>query len=230
MKMHNVTSLAFTLGLALLIAALLVDLPFGATPMTTGKAILEQAPASTGAANMVTSVVLGYRGLDTLGELSILFVAATAAGLVLGRQRNSRPLQDGGFILQTAAQLLFPFLLLLGIYIISHGHLTPGGGFQGGVILSVAFFLPLLAGSSTQLSDTAISIMEGLAGGAFIVIGLFSLTSQGHFLAPLLGTGNLGGLYSAGSLPLLYIAVGIKVGSEMAGLMGRMLEDEGETA
>ncbi len=229
-RINNLTGLLFTLGLTLLIAALLVDLPFGATPMTTGKAILEEAPARTGAANTVTSVVLAYRGLDTLGELSILFVAATAAGLVLGSAGRRQPIQYGGFILHTAAQLLFPFLLLLGIYIISHGHLTPGGGFQGGVILAVAFFLPLLAGSNNALGSTAITLLEGLAGTAFIVIGLLSLASQGHFLAPLLGKGELGSLYSAGSLPLLYIAVGIKVGSEMAGLMGRLLEDEDKGA
>jgi multicomponent Na+:H+ antiporter subunit B len=213
-----------------LIAALFAELPFGAGPMTTGQAILAQAPQTTGAANNVTSVVLAYRGLDTLAELSILFVAATAAGLVLGRAQAPRPIQDGGFILRTAADLLFPFLLLLGIYIISHGHLTPGGGFQGGVILAVAFFLPLLAGTKHHLSEKAISIVEGLAGVSFVGIGLLSLTHHGHFLAPLLGQGKLGELFSAGSLPLLYIAVGIKVGSEMAGLMARLLQDEDELA
>jgi len=230
MKMRSLTSLLFTAGLVLLIAALLVKLPFGAGPMPTGQAILDQASQATGAANRVTAVVLAYRGLDTLGELSILFVAATAAGLVLGRSVSAKPLQDGGFILRTAAELLFPFLLLLGIYIISHGHLTPGGGFQGGVILAVAFFLPLLAGADTSLSANAIAWLEGLAGAFFVAIGLLSLSSQGHFLTPLFGTGELGELFSAGSLPLLYIAVGIKVGSEIAGLMARLLEDEGEIA
>jgi multicomponent Na+:H+ antiporter subunit B len=175
-------------------------------------------------------VVLAYRGLDTLVELSILFVAATAAGLVLGRSGAGSAVRDGGFILRTAADLLFPFLLLLGVYIISHGHLTPGGGFQGGVILAVAFFLPALAGSNAGLHGGTITVLEGLAGGSFILIGLLSLAGQGQFLAPMLGHGELGELFSAGSLPLLYIAVGVKVGSEMAGLMTRLLQDDQEVA
>lgn len=228
MKINDLTGVLFVAGLMLLIMALLADLPFGVAAMPTGQGILAQAPQSTGAANLVTSVVLAYRGLDTLGELSILFVAATAAGLVLERGREGSALSDGGFILKTAADLLFPFLLLLGIYIVIHGHLTPGGGFQGGVVLAVAFFLPLIAGSSAGINERFVSWLEGLAGMSFVVIGLLSLLDQGHFLAPLLGTGELGTLFSAGSLPLLYLAVGLKVGSEIAGLMARLVQEGGE--
>lgn len=230
MATRKLASLVFVTGLLVLITALLVDLPFATGAKPTGEAILDQAVSATGAANSVTSVVLGFRGLDTLIELSILFVAATAAGLVLGRSDTARPASDGGFILRTAADLLFPFLLLVGVYIISHGHLTPGGGFQGGVILAVAFFLPLLAGSDAQLHGGAITLLEGLAGAGFLAIGLLSLFGQGAFLAPMLGHGELGTLFSAGSLPLLYIAVGVKVGSEMAGLLSRLLQDDGEEA
>lgn len=230
MKTHNLTSFIFLAGLVVLLAALLVELPFGHGPMTTGQAILEQAPQTTGTANIVTSVVLGYRGLDTLGELTILFIAATAVGLVLGRQTQQHPIRQGGYILRVAADILHPFLLLLGVYIIVHGHLTPGGGFQGGVILAIAYFLPLLAGSANIIQEKLVTVLEGLAGAAFIMIGLLSLFKHGDFLAPLLGQGTLGELFSGGTLPLLYIAVGLKVGSEMAGLMLRMLQEDGPTA
>ena len=86
--------------LLLTVSALLVELPFATGAKPTGEAILEQAVPATGAANSVTSVVLGFRGLDTLIELSILFVAATAAGLVLGRSGSGPKASDGGFILQ----------------------------------------------------------------------------------------------------------------------------------
>lgn len=225
MKIHNLGSFLFLLGLVFLLAALFVELPFAQDNNPTGQAILEQAPQTTGTANIVTAVVLGYRGLDTLGELTILFIAATAAGLVLSKQ-TQRAIPQGGYILRVAADVLHPFLLLLGIYIIVHGHLTPGGGFQGGVILSSAYFLPLLAGNDNIIQDKLVPYIEGLAGSVFIAIGLLSLFKQGDFLAPVFAKGSLGELFSGGSLPLLYIAVGLKVGSEIAGLMLRMLQED----
>lgn len=229
MKIASFYNFVFIAGLVVLIGALMVDLPFAHGPMQTGQAILAQGPQATGAANSVTAVVLAYRGLDTLGELTILFIAATAAGLVMGKAKAQNLLAPGGFILRVTADLLFPFLLLLGMYIILHGHLTPGGGFQGGVILAIAFFLPLLSGSNSAINEKLISSLEGLAGGAFIAIGLLSLLKQEAFLTPLLGKGHLGDLFSAGSLPILYLAVGLKVGSEMAGLMSNMLHEQEQT-
>ena len=116
--------------------------------------------------------------------------------------------------------------MMLGAYIILHGHLTPGGGFQGGVILAVAFFLPLLAMTSNPVNEKVIMSLESLAGIAFITIGLAGMTDNREFLVPLLGTGTLGELFSAGSLPLLYLAVGLKVGAELAGLMSRFFTIE----
>lgn len=215
-----IASLLFLSGLAVLAVAVLDALSFGASPMQVGQAINARAIGEIGAGNIVTAIVLGYRGFDTLGEVTILFVAATAAGFVMAGaspgQRQSRP---GGFILRAAADLLFPFLLLLGGYIILHGHLSPGGGFQGGAILAAAFFLPLLANPASPFNHFAAIIAEGFAGIAFIVIGLASLFDGHAFLTPLWGRGAVGELLSAGSLPLLYLAIGIKVGSELAGLL-----------
>jgi multicomponent Na+:H+ antiporter subunit B len=223
----KVGSLVFFAGLAMLLVAVLAELPFGFTPTGIGQSIIDESPARTGAANTVTSVVLGYRGLDTLGELIILFTAATAAGMVLGKAKQENQQQsEAGFILRTAADMLYPFLMLLGAYIIVHGHLTPGGGFQGGAILAVAFFLPLLARPSAPFAESVFSVVETVAGSLFIVIGLFALLDKGHFLAPLLGAGTAGELFSAGTLPLLYLAVGLKVGTELAGMLARLMHTE----
>jgi multicomponent Na+:H+ antiporter subunit B len=225
--MRNLASLLFAGGLAFLLFVIVVQLGFGAPPMVVGQAILDAAPAEVGAANIVTAVVLGYRGIDTLGELSILFAAATAAGLVLGRRRaEARHDPAGGFILRAAADLLFPLLLVAGFYVILHGHLTPGGGFQGGVILAAAFFLAVLADPSRQLDHRAISVIEGLAGAGFILIGIWGLAAGGAFLQPMLAKGAIGELVSAGTLPLLYLAVGLKVGAELAGLLAQISETE----
>ncbi len=228
MKLREISSLLFIIGLGLLLSAVLKILVYDNTLTgEVGTTLLKIAPSEVGTANIVTSVLLAYRGLDTLGELTVLFVAATAAGLVLGQRRSEESFEpEAGFILKTAADLLFPFLIILGIYIILHGHLTPGGGFQGGAILATAFFIPILASPTSSLNHRVSSTIEGLAGSAFIIIGLFALFSKGDFLTPLFGTGEIGQLFSAGSLPLLYLAVGLKVGAELAGLLARLQETE----
>ncbi len=226
--MRRFTAALFLLGLGVMIAAIYQHIDFGNTSVNAGQAINAVAAQETGAANFVTSVVLAYRGIDTLLELTILFTAAMIGGMVLGRRRADAPRDpDAGFILRTGADLLFPLLLVVGLYIILHGHLTPGGGFQGGVILASAFFLPLLARPGITLIDQRIvSLVEGLAGATFILIGLLAMFDGKEFLTPLLDKGELGALISAGSLPILYLAVGIKVGSELAGLLAHLAEAE----
>jgi len=225
--MRNLTSLLFAAGLAFFLLVIAARFDLGAAPMLIGNAILQEAPEQTGAANIVTSVVLGYRGIDTLGEIAILFTASLAAGLVLGRRRPEAARDaDSGAVLQISAQLLFPLLLVVGFYIILHGHLTPGGGFQGGVILAAAFFLPLLARPGTSVNHAGLSLVEGLAGAGFILIGLLALFQGKAFLEPLLDNGTLGTLVSAGTLPLLYLAVGLKVGAELAGLLANLADSE----
>lgn len=223
--MRNLATLLFLGGLSFLLLVITGGLLFGSPPMLIGHGIQQAAPGEVGAANIVTAVVLGYRGLDTLGELSILFAAATAGGLVLGGAR-SRAGNPAGFILRTGVDLLFPLLLVAGMYVVIHGHLTPGGGFQGGVILAAAFFLPLLARPQDSLNHTWMAVIEGLAGAAFIGIGFAALVQGEAFLTPLFDKGVLGELVSGGSLPLLYLAVGLKVGAELASLLLRLAADD----
>ena len=225
--MQRLATLLFLGGLFFLLFILTGMLSFGEPPMLIGQAIQQVAIEQTGSANIVTAVVLGYRGIDTLVELSILFAAATAGGLVLGKHHTQQASdEEAGFILRTASDLLFPLLIVAGLYIVLHGHLSPGGGFQGGVILAAAFFLPVLTRPSQPLKHSTLSVVEGLAGTSFIVIGLLGLINDGAFLQPLLDKGVAGELLSAGSLPLLYLAVGLKVGAELAGLLSLLNQEE----
>jgi multicomponent Na+:H+ antiporter subunit B len=227
--MRNLTGLLFAGGLGFMLLAIASGLDFGASPMLIGSSILSAAPQDIGASNIVTSVVLGYRGIDTLGELSILFAAATTAGLILGHRHTSAgTMTEGGFVLRHGGAMLFPLLMTIGFYIIFHGHLTPGGGFQGGVILAAAFFLPLLARPGARLHHGMLSVIEGFAGASFILVGLAALMDGEAFLQPMLIQGTLGSLLSAGTLPLLYLAVGLKVGAELASLLSNLAQTESE--
>lgn len=237
--MHKLTSLLFAVGLAFLLLGLAAQLPLGAPPMGVGAEVLQRTPTEIGSANIVTAVVLAYRGIDTLGELAILFAASCVAGMVLtSGQATRRARAAAGLVLRAGSDLLFPLLLVVGFYIVAHGHLTPGGGFQGGVVLAAAFFVSFLARpaanselkiqhSKLQIKNSALSgtmWLEALAGAAFIGIGLLAMLDGGPFLRLLLDTGVVGQLVSAGSLPLLYLAVGLKVGAELADLLAHLAE------
>jgi len=225
--MRRFAALLFAGGLGFVLLVIVTQLNLGQTPMIVGQEMLNVAGAQVGAANIVTSVLLAYRGFDTLGELSVLFAAATVIGLVLGHRRSNAAVDpDGGFVLQAGADLLFPLLLVVGCNIILYGHLTPGGGFQGGVILAAAFFVGVLGRPSTGLDHSVIEVIEGFAGSAFIAVGLWALFAEGEFLMPMLDPGTVGDLISAGTLPLLSLALGLKVGSELAGLMTSLANTE----
>ena len=158
------------------------------------------------------------------------FAAATAGGLVLGGvqgQGRSNTLPAAGFVLRAGTDVLFPLLLIAGLYVVIHGHLTPGGGFQGGVILAAAFFLAAARPPEESLSHIWLSVIEGLAGTAFIALGLGALYNGDAFLTPLFDKGVFGELVSSGSLPLLYLAVGLKVGAELSSLLMRLAHDDG---
>ena len=222
--MRNISSLLFSGGLAFLLLVIAAQLPFGHTSMLLGNDILQAAPGEVGTSNIVAAVLLAYRGIDTLGELAILFTAAASVGLILGHKQGQHQTKaEGHFITSKAADLMMPLLIIVGFYIIFYGHLTPGGGFQGGVILAIAFFLPVLTKPGSSIDHGMITIIEGFAGGGFILLGLWAMLYDKPFLQPFfdtfLGNGSLGTLWSAGTLPLLYLAVGLKVGAELAGLL-----------
>ncbi len=130
-------------------------------------------------------------------------------------------------IVRSAADLLYPFALVFGCYVILHGHLTPGGGFQGGAILATALSLLLVANRWADISPLvrkgALSTLElaGLLG--FISVGFGGLlagntlffnwmANAGGWFGNAVPYGvNAGDLNTGGILPLLNIAVGLEV-------------------
>lgn len=188
-------------------------------------------PDDLGAANLVTSVVVSYRGLDTLGEVTVLFAAAAGVGLVFQFKRNKKKEADTNKekvhppseILKSASGLLFPMIFIFGIYIFVHGHLTPGGGFQGGVVIASAILLAFMSGAMSELNHGLAHFLEMFAGVAYVSIGLLGIWLAAGFLDPrFLPSGQFGSLFSAGAIPVIYSLVGIKVGAELSGVIDVM--------
>lgn len=105
----------------------------------------------TAVPNIVTAVLADYRGFDTLFETAVIFVAGMAVAMVLRRRCRNQACPDENSaarqspIIQTICRLLAPFMQLFAMYVVAHGHHSPGGGFQGGVILGASFILLALA-------------------------------------------------------------------------------------
>jgi len=197
----------------------------------TARYYAEHSAADIGAANIVTAIIATYRGLDTLGEVTVLFLSATILGLVLaqGRRQASRgsSLVPAGELLTTGSRVLAPLIILLGVYVFVNGHLTPGGGFQGGAIIASGMLLLLLADPVKRFSHRLIATVESLAGIFYVAIGLIGLFLAGGFLDNrFLPTGELGALVSAGAIPLIYSLIGLKVGAEFSTMLAKLSETE----
>ncbi len=199
----------------------------------TAHEYVETGADDLGAANLVTSVVVSYRGLDTLGEITVLFAATAGVTMLFAARKPKKRKQKGSSdndsrrtgseLLQTGADFLFPILWMFGIYIFVHGHLTPGGGFQGGVIIASAVLLLLFADSDRKMGHTILQIAEALSGAAYVAVGLLGLWFAAGFLDPrFLPTGEFGQLFSAGAIPIIYSLIGIKVGAELTGIVDTM--------
>ena len=93
--------------------------------------IIRNGTDETGSANLVTSVVLNYRGFDTLGEVTVLFLASSGAGALISLLPRDKPKKrtQASLILDKGARLVLPLIVLFGVYVFAHGHLSPGGGF-----------------------------------------------------------------------------------------------------
>jgi multicomponent Na+:H+ antiporter subunit B len=196
-----------------------------------GEYYAENAADEVGAANIVTSIVVTYRGFDTLGEVSILFLASAIIGFVLSTSKNIPNEKDendvylASEILVTASKILIPIMFMFGTYVFINGHLTPGGGFQGGSIIASSIVLSVLANPKKKFNHKLIDIIESLSGVGFVVAGILGLILAGGFLDNrIFDLGTFGKLFSAGVIPIIYIFVGMKVGSELTGILLNLKE------
>jgi multicomponent Na+:H+ antiporter subunit B len=221
--------LVFWLGaavfLGVLLAALLRLPAFGCYRGPYGDIISRVILPERHTPQSVAAVTFDYRGFDTLGEEYIFLTAVTGTVLLMRLKRHERQTraQDKAAdhqvlgahdAVRAFGALLFAGTLLFGAYIVIHGHLTPGGGFQGGVLLASAFLYIYLCSEVEPFHELApmpvFEILETLGAGGYVVLGLVGLT-QAAYLQNILPLGQPKSLFSAGTLPVLNILVGTEV-------------------
>jgi multicomponent Na+:H+ antiporter subunit B len=124
-------------------------------------------------------------------------------------------------IVRTVSQLLRPLILVYGMQLVLYGHLTPGGGFSGGVVIACAFVLAVIA-EGREVGQRALRLrvahkLDSVGALMFLALAVLGVTFSGTFFRNFITTPDAAHfkLPSAGTLPLMNIAIGLKVGTSL---------------
>ncbi|HEY0183039.1 MAG TPA: MnhB domain-containing protein [Rhodopila sp.] len=237
--------------LLLLIASTIILLPavvvlalgmpaFGAHPLPYGDAINRDAPGQRHISNMVSAVNFDYRGFDTMGEEFMLVTAVTGAVMLLRGTRGESPgaepeevpgrsVQPAGEAIVLICRLMLPVSLLFGIYVVLHATATPGGGFQGGVIIASAVLLLYLGDGyrvwRSIVRSRLLHLCEGGAAAAFVLTGLVPMLLGHAFLENILPTGQFRDMLAGWLMQIENLAVAFAVAGGFAMLFLEFLEE-----
>jgi multicomponent Na+:H+ antiporter subunit B len=217
---------------------------FGDAHEIVGEVVNLTEPTLRHATDVVTSLNFDIRAWDTLGEEFILFTSVTGVALLLRTMRDEEDTDEeeeqeaqeheekpqhgqttpgiedhrfagGSDALRAMSLVLTTLLVAFGLYLVFHGHLTPGGGFQGGVVLAAGPLSILLAGRYVSMKRVApqrlLEAADALGASGYALIGLGGLLFVGTYLKNPLPLGTAGHLLSSGMMPFNSIAVGLEV-------------------
>jgi multicomponent Na+:H+ antiporter subunit B len=244
--------LVYLVAAAVLGAALLWGLgglpPVGDYQGPYGDVVNAVAVAERHAANVVAAVTFDYRGVDTMVEEYILFAAVIGVAILLRAQRDEEereadgaeedagegggevngPRRDTSATVRVTGVALVGLHVLLGLYVVAHGHITPGGGFQGGVVLATGALMVYLAGKYVTLRRVSPQVLtdaaEAAGAGGYVAVGLIGVMAGGQFLLNVLPLGETGTLLSAGTIPVINLLVGLEVAAGFVLLLSEFLE------
>ncbi|MCC7233768.1 MAG: DUF4040 domain-containing protein [Bryobacterales bacterium] len=168
------------------------------TPFGLGRYFAENSAVLAHGRNIVNVILVDFRALDTMGEITVLATAALGVRALLqqGPRNDGKPVSP--LILRTAARLLMPLLLLYGFFLLLRGHNAPGGGFAGGLVVAAAYSLNAFA-FGTVTARRALLVHPSILIGAGLLMalgsGIFPVLSGKEFLtaqwlAPTIGLGS----------------------------------------
>jgi len=197
--------------------------PWGSYRGPYGDAIARVAVYERHATDIVNAINYDYRGFDTLGEEFILFTAVLGVSMLLRKEEGAlkRPagrLEDDRGLSAAVRAVNLPALLVttvFGLYIGVHGQLTPGGGFQAGVILATGAVLVYVCentGAFCRITSHAIvEVTEAFGAGGYAIIGIAPLLAGLPFLCNFIPLGTTGDVFSSGTIALISACVGVEV-------------------
>ncbi|GEJ55395.1 MnhB domain-containing protein [Anaeromyxobacter diazotrophicus] len=218
-------------GLLVLAAALAAGLarlpPAGEGASAYGDLLARRSAPERSAGDAVAAVNFDYRGFDTLGEELILFTAVAGAGLLLrqgprreghaeerDRAAGRRPPPTSSAVRVLGGGLAGAGVCL-GLYLATHGQVSPGGGFQGGVVLAtvpLSVYLAMEADVFRRIAPRLlVAIGEGAGIGLYAATGLLGLLARRAYLENVLPAGQIGDVLSAGTILPLNLAVALAV-------------------
>ena len=195
------------------------------------KRYIESGLEETGAVNIVTGMILDYRAFDTLGESHVLFIATCTVLILLRKDKkkdeNGKDIEESDriyepkndVILQTAARVLVPPIIIFGIYVILCGHLGTGGGFSGGAIIGAGLILYLNAFGFRKterfFTGKTYKILSVGALGCYCLAKSYSFYTGANHIESVIPLGTPGAILSSGLILVLNICVGIVVAGTM---------------
>lgn len=200
--------------------------PFGHYPGPYGTILNRIAVPQRHVTDVVAAVNFDYRGVDTIAEEFILFAAVAGVAVLLRTERdevNVEPLKpesvdravDTSDAVRAFCLALAAPVVIVSLYVITHGHLTPGGGFQGGAILASGILLIFVAGEYATMRaispEPRAERADAIGAGGFVVIGFAGLFAGAAFLQNIFPLGPVGALYSAGTIPSINLSIGLEV-------------------
>ncbi|WP_027339103.1 hydrogen gas-evolving membrane-bound hydrogenase subunit E [Halonatronum saccharophilum] len=187
----------------------------------------------TGAINLITAILFDYRGFDTLGEATVIFAAACTLAFLVPKQKVHMLSARFSVIVQQSISFILPFLFVIGMYLIFYGHLSPGGGFTGGVVLaSIVILTTITFGisySDRQVRPRVKSLLESFGAIGFVIFGLFGIFAGGAFLAngqAGFDLGIPGELTSSGLIPYINFMTGLKVAAGLSIMFTSLIKEE----
>jgi multicomponent Na+:H+ antiporter subunit B len=182
--------------------------------------------------NVVSAVTFDYRGFDTLGEEFILFAAVMGVALLLreARDERERPRDEArsDAVRGIGLALVGP-TVVVGLYVVAHGYLTPGGGFQGGVVLAGALALLYSAGRyrayRAASPESFVELGEGVGAGGYAAVGIAGMIAGAAYLENVVDHGTTGTLAAGGTIAMLNVAAALAVASALVLLLHEFLEE-----
>lgn len=213
---------------------------FGTPTGVYGPTVNALGPPLRHVSNMVSAVNFDFRGFDTLGEEFMLMCAVTGAAVLLRGGRGEDLTQKAGVVpgraLERRAEatvllcrILGPAIVLFGLYMALHATVTPGGGFQGGVVIASGLLLVYLGDGYRNWRKLIRSkVLDALEGGGALLLalaGVWPMLGGSAYMQNVLPLGRFRDMLSGGLMLVENAGVGLAVTGGFAMLFLEFMEE-----